>query len=225
MQEQAGITGSVIHSVATSPAQVESINRFIADTVKSYPGRFYGFATLHPLADVIPDQIESAIKAGLCGVKLHPDFQEFLADGKECMAILEILDNRLPIQIHAGDFRKPYSKPARILNLCKAFPKQTVIAAHFGGWSEWGDCAKELSERGVYADTSSSQGFLSPTRVRELIDIFTPERIVFGSDYPMWTPAEEMTMLDRLLRDQTEADKIYYKNFERLMKKFSLVKV
>ena len=46
--ERAGIDRFVVHSVATTAAQVESINRFIVSTVEQYPDKLLGFATMHP---------------------------------------------------------------------------------------------------------------------------------------------------------------------------------
>ncbi|MGI6744812.1 MAG: Amidohydrolase [Firmicutes bacterium ADurb.Bin300] len=215
--ELAGVSQCLVHSVATNPSQVGSINSFIRKTAMQHPRKFFGFATVHPLAKDIEFQIENAVAAGLSGFKLHPDFQKFFADGHEAMQTFEIIDGRLPVLIHAGDNRKPYSGPERILKLCKAFPNQTVIAAHFGGWSQWGKQAKELSSLGLYVDTSSSQAFISPEKIRELIDIFTSERVLFGTDYPIWNIKNEIEMLNRILRDATEAEKIYHLNFEKLM--------
>ena len=50
---RAGIRRFVAHSVATTPAQVESINRFILAAHAAYPDRILPFAALHPdLPDV-----------------------------------------------------------------------------------------------------------------------------------------------------------------------------
>ncbi|MCR5485173.1 MAG: amidohydrolase family protein [Clostridiales bacterium] len=215
----AGISECVVHSVATTPAQVDSINRFIAKSVSEHPDVFFGFATLHPDSDDIKRDVDNAIAMGLHGIKLHPDFQKFNADSDEAMRIYEAVGGRLPILIHAGDYRTEFSKPERILNVCRTFPKQDIIAAHFGGWSVWGECAKELADCGIYVDTSSTQGFIPPERVRELLDIFSGDRILFGSDYPMWDAADEIKMLNKVLREE-EKEKVFHENFENLMKKY-----
>ena len=41
--DEAGIETCVIHSVATKPEQVDSINRFLLRTAREYPGRFVPF--------------------------------------------------------------------------------------------------------------------------------------------------------------------------------------
>lgn len=209
----------VVHSVATSPDQVNSINRFITRSVAAHPDRFIGFATLHPDSKNINNDIENAINSGLSGIKLHPDFQKFNADSPKVMMIYEAIEGRLPLLIHAGDYRTEYSKPYRIVNIKKAFPKLDVIAAHLGGWSEWGSNAKELAEADVYVDTCSSQGFIEPSKVRELIDIFGTDKVIFGSDYPMWDAANELDMLHNILT-ALEKEKIFHLNFEKLLAKY-----
>ena len=75
-----GIVHYLVHSVATSPKQVRSINEFIAEVVNSNPDLFSGFGTLHPDSDDIEGDFEHLISLGLKGVKLHPDFQQFPLD-------------------------------------------------------------------------------------------------------------------------------------------------
>ena len=70
-----GIKQYIIFSVATTPAQVQSINRFIADTVSSSGGLMTGLGTLHPDSDNIEADIEQILALGLKGVKMHPDIQ------------------------------------------------------------------------------------------------------------------------------------------------------
>ena len=219
LEKAAGVSRCVVHSVATVPAQVDSINSFISRSVSEYPDMFYGFATLHPDEDDIENKIDNAISLGLHGIKLHPDFQKFHIDGGRAMKMFEAIDGRLPVLIHAGDYRTEYSKPHRILNVSKAFPKLDIIAAHMGGWSEWNDSISELARSGVYVDTSSCQGFITSEKMRELFNAFDTQRIFFGSDYPMWDPGEEIKMLEKILTDD-EKERIYSKNFMTLMKKY-----
>ncbi len=219
LEDEAGVSKCVVHSVATTPSQVGSINRFIARTVDEHPDRFYGFATLHPDDEHIEEQIDDAIKLDLCGIKLHPDFQRFYIDGPKAIRLLEAVDGRIPVLVHAGDYRTEYSKPARLLAVSKRFPKLDIIAAHMGGWSEWNESIRALADSNIYVDTSSCQGFIKPEKMRELIENFDINKILFGTDYPMWTPADEIRMLDCILNND-EREKIYYKNFEKLIGKY-----
>ena len=69
---EVGVTHYLVHSVATTPEQVHSINTFIASEVKAHEGLFTGFGTLHPDSEDIDRDVEELISLGLKGVKLHP---------------------------------------------------------------------------------------------------------------------------------------------------------
>lgn len=215
---EAGIQKFIVQSVATVPEQVESINNFIAESVKKYPDNFIGFAAMHPDHPNIEREIERAVSLGLKGVKIHPDFQRFCIDDEKAMKIYETIEGRLPILIHTGDSRYQWSKPARLVKVLEAFPKLDVIAAHFGGWSEWDDAAKALGGKRLWVDTSSSLYAMSPKRARELIDIFGVENVLFGTDYPMWQPKPELEMIDKIELTEKEREMIFHKNAERLLK-------
>ena len=59
--DEAGVDKFLVHSVATTPHQVRSINSFIAKSVSEHPDRFIGFATLHPgCGDEIPEIVDEA---------------------------------------------------------------------------------------------------------------------------------------------------------------------
>lgn len=217
---ECGIDKYVVQSVATTKNQVDSINEFIAQTVDDNKDKLIGFATLHPDSNNIQNQVDNAIKMGLKGVKLHPDFQQFDIDSKNAFKIYEAIEGRLPLLIHTGDYRTQYSKPAKLATVLDAFPKLDVIAAHFGGWSEWEDGALELALKRVYVDTSSSMYAFKPYQIRQLIDIFGSDYVLFGSDYPMWNPKDEIDVLSNIDLSPQDRDKIFYKNIENLLAKY-----
>jgi len=213
---EAGIEGFLVHAVATTPGQIGSLTNFIASCVQAHPGKLVGFTSSHPASQNLDEELETAVKMGLKGIKLHPDFQSFNADCPEAMRIYERMEGRLTLLVHTGDYRTQYSKPARILNIAKAFPKLQIICAHFGGWSEWQAGARVLGQSGVYVDTSSTQYACTPAEVRGLMDAFGTDRLLFGSDYPMWNPVNELEMLDKLFRTQAEREAVLYGNAAKL---------
>lgn len=215
---ESGITKFIVQSVATTHEQVESINNFISRSVKKYPDNFIGFAAMHPDYPDIESEIDRAVSLGLKGVKIHPDFQRFCIDDQKAMKLYEVLEGRLPILIHTGDSRYQWSKPERLVKILKAFPKLDVIAAHFGGWSEWDDAAAVLGGKRLWVDTSSSLYALSPKRARELINIFGVQNVLFGTDYPMWEAKPELEMLAKIDLTENEREMIFHKNAERLLK-------
>lgn len=218
--DQYGVDRFVVHSVATKAEQVDSINTFIAGQVQLHPDRLIGFAALHPDSDHISQQVEEAIQMGLTGVKLHPDFQQFHIDDEKAFPIYEAIEGRMPLLVHTGDSRTEYSKPWRLAKMIDRFPKLDVIAAHFGGYSEWENGALSLALKNVYVDTSSSQFILTPHQVRELIDIFGADHVLFGTDYPMWNPQDELEKLQLVPMTGEEQEMILHGNMERLLAKY-----
>lgn len=209
-----GISKCLVQSVATVPAQVPHINDFIAESVKLYPALFVGFCSLHPLMEKkeIEAEVDRAIGLCLKGIKLHPDFQEFKIDDPKVYDIYEAAEGRLPILFHTGDKRFDYSSPKRLANALRDFPRLTVIAAHFGGWSEWEEGERYLADNpNVYVDTSSSLYALSPEKAKEYIKAFTPDRVMFGTDYPMWSIEEELKHMEKLDLTDSDREKIMYK--------------
>lgn len=211
---RAGVDKCLVQSVATSPAQVRSINDFIAESVKEHPDMFVGFCSLHPLMEKkeIEAEIDRAIALGLKGIKLHPDFQRFRIDERKAYDIYEAAEGRMPILFHTGDFRYDYSSPKRLANALKDFPRLVAIGAHFGGWSEWDDGEKYLADNpNVYVDTSSSLYSVSPEKALEYIRAFTPDRVMFGTDYPMWSVEDELRRMEKIDLTDSEREKVMYK--------------
>ncbi len=213
--EKAGVNRCLVHSVATTHEQVRKINDYIAMSVKEYPDKFVGFGSLHPSmgAKEADEEVKRMIETGLMGIKLHPDFQYFAIDDKHAMELYEAIDGRLPILFHTGDERYNYSNPHRLANAAKRFPRQRMIGAHFGGYSEWDNALECLPDlENVWVDTSSSFWRVSDEKAMEYIKAYTEDRIFFGTDYPMWSAADEIANINRLDLTETAREKIFYKN-------------
>ena len=145
MGGKAGIDHFVVQSVATSPKQVSSINKFIADAVANSNGKFTGLGTMHPDSEDIETDFNEILNLGLKGVKLHPDIQQFKIDDYRMLKIYELCEGRLPILMHTGDSRFDYSNPNRMVPIMDIYKNLTVIGAHFGGWSVWEEATEKLS--------------------------------------------------------------------------------
>ncbi|MDR1001767.1 MAG: amidohydrolase [Oscillospiraceae bacterium] len=215
--QQAGISKYLVHSVATTPKQVQSINNFLSEECKKRP-EFIGFAALHPDFEDIEDEVERCIELGLKGVKLHPDIQKFLLDEDKALRIYRAIEGRLPLLIHMGDFRYQYSKPARLARVLDMFPRLDCIGAHFGGWSETEEAIKHLKSRRCWVDTSSTYGFIKNLDyMKHLISEFGADRVVFGTDFPMWRADYELEWLLKCGLSEEELELILHKNIENIL--------
>lgn len=215
--DAAGVDRFVVQSVATSPKQVSSINRFVSEQCALYPDRLIGFGTLHPALDDFTAAIDELDSLGLRGVKLHSDFQRFNIDDRTLYPLYEQLAGRFPLLLHMGDVRYDYSHPRRLRKLLSDFPSLLVVGAHLGGYSVWDAAEEYLADTTCFVDTSSSLAFLSPERARSLIRKYGAERVVFGVDFPMWVHEDELRLIDALGLRPDELDLIFWKNAERIL--------
>lgn len=217
VQDRAGVSNGVIFSVATTPHQSGSINRFIAECAEASAGRFVGLGTVHPESETLKEDIDGILALGLRGVKLHPDFQKFKLDDYRCLKIFELCEGRLPVLVHTGDYRYDFSNPNRLAPVLSIFTELTVIGAHFGGWSVWDDAEAMLAEySNFYVDTSSSFYAMSLERATALVRSFGADRVLFATDYPMWDLETEIARMEALALTDAEKEKIFYRNAARL---------
>lgn len=215
--EKAGVGHYVVFSVATTPHQVHSINSFISDCVKNSGGAFTGLGTLHPHSDNLEADFEELLALGLKGVKLHPDFQKIPIDDERCREIYRLCQGKVPVLLHTGDFRFDYSNPERMKRVLDEFPDCTFIGAHFGGWSVWDEAVRMLSSYpNFYVDTSSSLSDISTEKARELIELYTADRVLFGTDYPLGDSVKEVELLKKAVSDEKALEKILYTNSAKI---------
>ncbi len=215
--ERAGIEHFIVQSVATTPKQVSSINNFIAQAVAESGGRFTGLGTLHPDSEDMKADVDEIIALGLKGVKLHPDIQKVKLDDPRMHKMYELCEGRLPMLLHTGDCRYDNSNPNRLIPILEKYPSLTVIGAHFGGWSIWEEATKQLyNYKNFLVDCSSSLYAISKEKAKELILAYGTDRVLFGTDYPLWTPEEEIERFMSLDLTDEQREDILYNNTAKL---------
>ena len=217
-----GISKCLICSVATTPSQVRSVNTFIADSAAESGGLFFGFCTLHPdmSREEIRAELEFSRERGLLGIKLHPDFQRFAIDDKRAYPIYEEAQmygaGKFVFLFHTGDTRYNFSDAFRLAKVMDDFPEMTAIGAHFGSWSDWDSGTALAGRENLYVDLSSSFYAMSPEKAVSYIRAFGADKVLFGSDFPMWDAGAEYEFLRGLELTDGERANILHGNAERL---------
>ena len=217
--QESGVGHAVIFSVATRHAQVESINSFIAATVNgSDDGFFTGLGTVHQDEPDMASVVDSIISFGLKGVKIHPDMQKCAIDDPRLLPMYEACAGRIPVLIHTGDYRYDYSNPDRMERVLKLFPHTVFIGAHFGGWSVWGEAVEKLhGYDNFYVDTSSTFHWVEPSKVKSYIRAYGSQKVMFGSDFPMWNVRPEIDALLALGLKDDEYEDIFHRTAEAVV--------
>lgn len=215
---ETGTDHYIVQSVATTAKQVGSINEFIAAEVDKSNGLFTGLGTLYPdCADIAAD-IRHLISLGLKGVKLHPDIQNFKIDDYRCLKIYELCEQEgLPILMHTGDSRYDNSNPNRLIPVMNIFTGLTVVGAHMGGWSIWEKASEQLCGiPNLYVDCSSSLPYLDRDTAVGIIRRYGADRVLYGTDYPMWSPKKEIDTFLSLGLDNEENKLILSENAKKV---------
>ncbi len=213
----AGIEQFVILPVAIRPEKVQSINNFTLQTARSND-RFIPFGTVHAAMDGLTDEAERLITHGIKGIKLHPDCQRFNIDDPRLFPVYELVQGHIPMLIHTGDPKYNYSHPMRLRKVLGLFPNLEVVAAHFGGYSMHETARELLQDTSCVIDISSSIPSMAPGIAEKYINAYGAERVVYGSDYPMFDPVEEVERFMRLRLTDAQKEQIAYKTAERILR-------
>ncbi len=212
-----GVDKSVMLSIATKPSQQTIINDWAA-AVNNAQERIIAFGSVHPDADDFEDEIARIKQLGLHGIKLHPDYQDFMVDDKKLDPLYEAAACiGLPIIFHAGrDCMSPnliHCTPERAAKVIKRHPKLKIILAHLGGCDMWEQVFDIIAGTGeqVYLDTSFTLGCPDELMLK-IIRKHGTDRILFGSDCPWASGGAILEKLLRLDLTDDEREKIFGKN-------------
>ena len=190
--ERSGICLSVVSSIATKPAQFESILNW---SMKIACSTIMPFASVHPDDPDVLEKISRIGEVGLKGIKLHPYYQEFVIDERKMYPIYErILELGLVFLCHAGfDIafeRRRIADPVRIRRVIDDLSGLKFVASHLGAWNDWNQVEVHLLGQAVYLDVSYSKGFITSDQARRILNGHPSDKIIFGTDSP-WAGHEE----------------------------------
>ena len=202
-----------VRGVATG---ARSPNDFTAEWVKHAPDKLIGFAAIDPTEETYLEEIDRCVSdLGLRGIKIYPMLGRYDPTDPAIFPLYEKAQRMgLPVLSHLGAQPSPramlkYSLPLLIDEIAQVFPDLKFIMAHMAHpWQR--DCALVLRKHpNVYADVSGGgvrqwQGWEA---LIGMIEWGVTDKLLFGSDFPLWTPQEGMDKLRRL-NDQLEGTKL-----------------
>jgi predicted TIM-barrel fold metal-dependent hydrolase len=217
--DRLGAEAAVVLSVATKPAQFDSILRF---SLQIASPRLHPFASVHPDDPRALERIDRIAEAGLKGIKLHPYYQGFLLDEARMFPLYErIRDRGLLLLLHTGfDLGYPMedvADPARVARVLEAFPDLRLVTSHLGGWRDWDRVEEHLIGRPVCMEISYALPYLGRARARRLLREHPPEYLLFGSDSPWADAAATLAALLDLRLGDGLTERICYGNAARLL--------
>jgi predicted TIM-barrel fold metal-dependent hydrolase len=204
-------------------------NDYIMESVSRYPRRLIGFCALQPLAgDKALKELERCVKNGARGIgEMRPDVQGFdFKDISVMKPVIEaVIENKLILLTHASEpvghqyFGKGKVTPEVIYPFIVNFPDLKLVFAHWGGGLPFYGLMPEVSEalRNVYFDTAATPYIYKPQIFKQVADIVGPDKILFGSDYPLLSPKRIIDQLESVELGPEDKAKILGGNAQKLL--------
>jgi len=139
-------------------------------------------------------RLETDLKNGAMGVKIHPILQEIAADSDDVISLMDIVQPYCkPVLLHVGPAQyylssetsgnKPrfddFASVERIERLVSDFPKVKFIMGHAG----LDDFRKVIEIMPKYKNAYVDTSFQYPQSIRDLIKALGGERVLFASDW------------------------------------------
>jgi hypothetical protein len=171
-----------------------------------------GFMALDPSDDDVLDQLRDGVARGLGGIKLYPVLALFDPTDERYDAFYRAAAGAgLIVLWHMGATPSPAGKlsvsnPLVVDEVARRHPDLTQIIAHLGHPWQRETIVTVRKNRRVFADVSASwarplDGYLALTRAQEWGVV---DKLLFGSDFPIWTPAQAADELRRLAASRPE---------------------
>jgi predicted TIM-barrel fold metal-dependent hydrolase len=184
-------------------------NDYLLTCHAKYPERIIPFINLPENLQDAAAELERCAQAGAVGVgEWAPGtYGERIWEMETVRSIARAIRHRgLPLLIHLNEPLghlypgKGTVRLSEMVTLIKALQGMKVILAHWGGGLFFYELMPEIATlcQGVYYDTAASPFLYNKKIYKAALDIIGPQRILFGSDYPLIPP-------QRYVREMQEA--------------------
>jgi hypothetical protein len=194
---EGGVGAAVIFGLTATAAGVRTPNEYVARFCAETRTPTVGFMALDPTDPDVLEQVEEGVALGLQGVKLYPVLSGYSPADDALRPFLELLErHELAILWHMGASPSPLStlrnsQPLLIDDVARRHPGLRQVIAHMGHpWQR--DTVQVLrGNEHVYADVSGlwARPFDGYLALVNAIEWGVTDKLLFGSDLPLWTPA------------------------------------
>ncbi|MGC0251239.1 amidohydrolase family protein [Pseudactinotalea sp. Z1748] len=203
VMHEGGIDVAITFGLAASRAGVRTPNDYVADFVDQLSTPTIPFAAIDPIDEDWREQLEEAVQLGFSGVKLYPVLSLFDPTARDFDDFYQVLARHGMVLLwHMGASPSPVGKlavshPLVVDEVARRHPGLVQIMAHMGHpWQRDTNVVLRKNRR-VFADISGvpsrpMDAFLGLVHAQEW---GTVDQLLFGSDYPLWTPAEAIAKL------------------------------
>ena len=171
------------------------------------------FFRFHP-EEVNPEKLETYLKLGFKGIKLHPSSQNFNPLNEKYFPLYRIIARLdLPILFHTTKSNNKNCDPDHIITLAEKFPTLKIILGHFAS-SQTITRKKINNHPNVYVETSL---FSTPFGIWQWInETGHSEKILYGTDHPYSFHEIEALKIEKAKISKQDKENIFYNNAAKL---------
>jgi predicted TIM-barrel fold metal-dependent hydrolase len=200
-----GIDKIVFSSFTAIHGETKTGNREAAEWVRKFPDRLFGYCVINPN---YPDEVAGELAhcfehaENFVGLKFHCQLHGAqLHDPGYERALAFASERKLPVLVHGGG-------QDRWDEMGQKFPGANFIMAHACAWDGRDPVGRQLYLRAkdnpnIYVDLSGSPAHHHS--VAALVDLIGAEKIIYGSDFPMFDFGFEVCRIS--LSELSDADK------------------
>lgn len=229
MDEQAVDVSVVCGFPWHDPDLVKENNDYVLEAMAAYPDRLRGLACFDGMLSSAARETERCLEAGMAGVGelafyLSGIDTEALAHLEPVMAVLRENGNP-PCMIHTNEpvgHVYPGKTPVtleQIYALCKAFPENRLILAHWGGGVFFYNIMKKevpVVLENVWFDIAASPFLYTPAVYSMAVEAGLEDKVLFGTDFPLLNPNRYYRDIDQSKLTDEQKEKMYSKNASAL---------
>lgn len=225
--DRARVDRAVFLTVCWKNQPVRQRNQAVAELLQRCPDRFIGFATFDPnTGQQAIEEVEYAVtELGFSGVKSIAQNVEMPYNDPRCYPIYEKIQRlAIPILFHTGPSflhtRSRFGDPMTIDDVALDFPNMKIILAHMGMERYMDVHSLVVRHPNVYADLSfwPLHPAYRPLIPWSLLEQTVPEKILFGSDFPVGqSPSEAVEAVKTLPVSERFKGQILGENAVRLL--------
>jgi predicted TIM-barrel fold metal-dependent hydrolase len=193
-------------------------SELVADCLAT-KGILLPFASVDPLSKNWRETLEDNLSLPIYGYKMHDQLQQ-VAYGdprtSEILAVVQDLRPNLPVYLHTGMF--PIYKPGAerwdsgLELLLNRFHGLRFICGHCG----WNRPSSALRAAKRHSHLWLETSWQPPKVIRKLCDILGPDRLILGSDFPLYSMKRSIRNCKQLLT-ASEFRQISEDNARRLL--------
>ncbi|HUZ74595.1 MAG TPA: amidohydrolase family protein [Stellaceae bacterium] len=210
-------------------------NDWVAGLSDRHPDVFLpGWAVVDPWrGKAAVNELERAFTTlGLTGAKWQPILQAFYPHDRRFYPIWDLCQSLgAPVLIHAGTtaigsgmqggggMKLDHARPLpNIDNIAADFPRLTIVMAHPAWpWTEEA-IAVLLHKANVFMDISGWRPKYLPAPLKHELSRRLQDKILYGSDYPGWSPGQFLDELEMEGFKPPVIEKLFHKNAMRVLK-------